>query len=1207
MGPFGYRWHCNWDVKAVYTIALGAVGMEHAKLAGQDSAGLADMAQITLFNLGNELGVRKTFTQNTLGDWVPQPGFHATLVVNPDATVTVTSKHGTVYQFAALNATGVSPPAGFLTSVTDRNGNTTDITYDGSGRISVVTDSSGRTLAFTYGSLGHIERVTGPTGLQYQYAYDGNHNLVQYTDPQGNTETYQYDADNRLVSIIDATGVTWLANTYDSDNRVVRQFFSGGYFEFSYGGTTDEPTCTVTDRNGAVADYVMNAAGQVTSETFDSTGLNIQTSYAYDGELNRVSFTDAEGNTTAYEYDGFGNRTKLTDAQGNETTMTYDPVFNMVTSVTDPLGHSLSYEHDSHGNVTRMIDALGNDTTYTYDTNGDLLASEDVYGNQETFVYNDYGLPTQATDALGGVVTLVWDDLGNLLSTTDPNDNTTAYSHDDMGRIVEMQDALSQVGTIEYDANGNPTVITDVSGTARTVDYDVYSRPSLFTDPIGNTSQHGYDLMDNVVSVTDANGNTVAYSYDSAGRLTQVDKGDGRVVSYGYDKVGHRTSVTDPQGNVTLFDYDTLGRLTQITYADSSMEQFVHDAVNNVLAFTSRDGNTMSFEYDELNRLVTKRYAENGYEVAYTYDSMSRPLSITSPYAVLGYSYDELGRVTQYTQNGQTVGYEYDTGGNRAKLVYPDAQWVGYTYDQLNRVTHILSQSSEAIIEYSYDAVGRRTGADLLNGTRTEYASDVNGLLTGVAHKRAGPGTPFSSFNYGYDGVGNCLSATTPEGTHTYGYDGAYELTLADHADGYHFPDTTYNYDQAGNRISVVDGGTVAYTDNNLNQYASVGGTSFAYDANGNLTYDGVNTYTYDRENQLVSCATGGGASISYRYDAFHRLVEKEVDGSVTRYIYDGLTVIAETDGSDTIIARYVHGPGMDEPVTMTRGGTTYYYHADRLGSVVNLTNAAGDVVESYLYDAFGQPASVSSVGNPYLFAGAMYDEDTGLYNRRMRYYSPALGRFMQPDPIGFWADANLYRYVKNNPLRFVDPLGLVQQPWYQRAWNWWSDAVTSDDENSTWSQFWELNFEQAESGDVRWQVLDVLSWGSVTMTRTCSDPSKSNWEKVKSIGNVLVSVAGGTLLEKLNEAMKAKRILGAGKLLGSADDFYAATRKYRTALAAIEKEYGRIKKLLDYLGKAGELKLIDDLIKEVAPDYRMANVVNRNVNRLMDSSATSK
>ena len=200
----------------------------------------------------------------------------------------------------------------------------------------------------------------------------------------------------------------------------------------------------------------------------------------------------------------------------------------------------------------------------------------------------------------------------------------------------------------------------------------------------------------------------------------------------------------------------------------------------------------------------------------------------------------------------------------------------------------------------------------------------------------------------------------------------------------------------------------------------------------------------------LVSCITS-----TYSYDGFGRRVKKDVDGTVTSYIYDMEDIRFETDGVGAVTAEYTHGPGIDEPLAMRRGGQNYYYHVNGLGSVTALTDSSKAAVQTYTYDSFGQIISQSgSIQNPYTFTGREYDEETGLYYYRARYYDANTGRFISTDPLNlakvillkqsssrevrYFADSvyrfaltypqvfNEYLYVINNPVNWIDPYGLI-------------------------------------------------------------------------------------------------------------------------------------------------------------------------------------
>jgi YD repeat-containing protein len=130
-----------------------------------------------------------------------------------------------------------------------------------------------------------------------------------------------------------------------------------------------------------------------------------------------------------------------------------------------------------------------------------------------------------------------------------------------------------------------------------------------------------------------------------------------------------------------------------------------------------------------------------------------------------------------------------------------------------------------------------------------------------------------------------------------------------------------------------------------------------------------VTSYTHDAQNQLTRIDFPGGGFAAYRYDGLGQRVEKDVTGAVTRYIFDGPHIFLEYDGANAFQARYNHGDRIDQPLALERGGQTYYFHADHLGSIRQVTDSLGTVVNSYDYDSYGRIESLSeTVNNPYLY-----------------------------------------------------------------------------------------------------------------------------------------------------------------------------------------------------------------------------------------------
>ncbi len=220
--------------------------------------------------------------------------------------------------------------------------------------------------------------------------------------------------------------------------------------------------------------------------------------------------------------------------------------------------------------------------------------------------------------------------------------------------------------------------------------------------------------------------------------------------------------------------------------------------------------------------------------------------------------------------------------------------------------------------------------------------------------------------------------------------------------------------------------GTRSYASNGLNRYTTAAGATLSYDTRGNLTKDGTWTYTFDLDNKLKTAArTGYSATLSY--DAEGRLRRTVLAGATTDLLYDGTDLIAEYNSSGTLLRRYVHGPGIDEPLVWYEGTGTAnrtWLYADHLGSIIGTANSAGTSTAIYRYGPFGEPNVTTGIR--FRYTGQQYLGGLNLYYYKARFYSPTLGRFLQTDPIGTQDDLNLYAYVGNNPINFNDPDGLT-------------------------------------------------------------------------------------------------------------------------------------------------------------------------------------
>lgn len=765
-----------------------------------------------------------------------------------------------------------------------------------------------------------------------------------------------------------------------------------------------------------------------------------------------TTLTDSLGNQSSYTSNSFGGKWYNTDGTGSGCS----------SCTTRGVIHN---SYDTNGNLLTTTNELSQTTTNTYDSNNNLLsASQQLDANTpvtKSYTYNSFGEPLTVTDPLGNVTTNTYDANGNLLTVstpkpdsstaasvtqfaydtkgelttiTDPLNHVTTLTYNAVGLIATITDAQNHVTTYGYDAHGNRTSVKDANNQTITFAYDAGDRLTTITYPDNTTSSFTYDQRGRRASATDQNSKTTSYAYDDADRLTSVTDAASNVTSYGYDTENNLVSITDANGHTTSFNYDPFGRVSQTTFPSTRVESYTYDAIGNLLTKTDRNGNTIQYVYDALNRLSSKSYPDST-SANYVYDLVDKIKQVTDPTGTYGFAYDNMGRLigttTQYSFLAGTTftnAYSYDAASNRKGYTAPDGSTNTYSYDNLNRLT-TLANSWAGSFGFSYDALSRRTQISRPNGVNTNYAYDNLSRLLSVLHQSAG--STIDGATYTVDAGGNRTSKTDQLAgiTSNYAYDSLYQLTQVTQGAN---NTESYGYDAVGNRLSSQ--AVTSYSYNSSNELTSTPDILLTYDNNGNtLTKTGTSGttgYTWDFENRLTSVTLPGtSGTVGFKYDPFGRRILKTFGGATSIFAHDGYNLVEQTDGTGTETEAISQGDGIDEPLALRQNALINYYEADALGSATSLTNSGGVVSQTLTYDSFGNlTLSSGSLTTPFRYTGREFDNETGLYYYRARYFDSVTGRFLSEDPAWFAGGIDFYAYVHNNSPNSYDPLGL-QEP----------------------------------------------------------------------------------------------------------------------------------------------------------------------------------
>lgn len=956
---------------------------------------------------------------------------------------------------------------GPLRKLTDKNGTVADIIYSSANSVKEVitcitnqrfsynkdvsqvvelVSGQNQITTYRYNSKGYIIQKHGNCcGFNTKYEYDNDGNISKFTDANGHASVFTYDSRGNMLSKTDVLGNT-LYLTYN-DMSIVQ---------------------SLTDKNGNITSFMLDGNGNVTTANYPENVSN-QFTYATNGDL--ISSKDGNNNITTYNYDNYGNpiaihkslgvnytalydaRSRLitvTDPNGNNTFFNND-LLDRIDSVTDAAGHAIKMRYDANGNIISYKDRNGNTTTLAYDAGDRLVSSINALSNSIHAKYDEHNNLTAYTDENGHTTKLTYDELNRLIQVVNaanevtqyayeptgklsnmiyPNENNVSIKRDARDKIIQISDNIGTISQRQYDAKGNLLAVTNALGNTTNFMYDRLNRLIKRTDPLNFSEEYTYDKNFNILSFKDKNGHSKYVAYNALNRVESYTDALGFITIYTYDLAGNLTEIEDAKQNKTNNTYDILNRQTSTAYAIGPGNSSTYDNNGNVSSYKDGNGITTLYEYDAADQL-TKMDFPGVDDYLYTYDAAGNLRSATNADAIVNFEYDQVNRIVSEKLNGRTTGYIYNILSGSFTMNYPSGRRITKSFDARNRLIGII-ESNQQLFSALYDGANQMTTQTNGNGEIINYSYDQRGRLL----SKFSNSIPSIGFQYTYDNARNKLSELKthkPDHSEQYIYDNEDQLlefkygTIGGNDTVRH---QKFAYDRLGNRITaLLDGNTVSYVSNALNQYTSVNGAMQTFDSSGNLASSGGSTYNYNPINQLVSVNT-----IALKYDALNRLIKIVTPADSTIYNYSFFDAI-EIKKSGNDISN-VFGNGLDDLTSLKNNGQQYFATQNNVNSVTSITDSTNHLREYYEHDPFGTShifndvysvISNSAIGNELQFGGRNNITSTGLYNFRFRYLNTQQGRFIQRDPLKYINGMNNLSFVNNNSINNIDPLGL----WY--------------------------------------------------------------------------------------------------------------------------------------------------------------------------------
>jgi RHS repeat-associated protein len=876
------------------------------------------------------------------------------------------------------------------------------LTYDANGFLGSITDQEGRITNFTNNTRGLPTTIVRGFGT-----------------PQATTTTIAYHATLSVPTQIIEPGLTTTL-TWDANGRLT---------QLSKADTTTHTVPYSTNGQTRTWAYGYGTGGTLTSVDGPLPGAGDTVSYAYSANGHLTSVTNELGHVTQITaVNGRGQPTSMTDPNGSVTNLDYDSQGRLTTMTVNPgTGQAVtSIQYDAIGQITRVTRPDGSYFTYTYDDARRLTAVEQSNGERI-----EYGR----------------DPMGNMTSKVIRRADTSiafnqTQTFDELGRLLRHIGAYSQTTLFGYDKTDNLTSATDPRSKVYVSAFDSVNRLIRETDPEMSQVNYTLDARGVTTAYTDPRGLATTYVYNGFRELIQEVSQDRGTIVYVRDARGLVTQMTDGRGVSTNMTYDNGGRLLTKTYPAAPAESIAHTydsvasgnkGVGRLTKIEDESGST-ELVYDGRGNVITevRTIAGQAHTIAYAYDLVDRVEQITYPSGrIVDYSRDSQGRVTSVTTRTNAGAAPVVVASS---IAYQPLSNLVKSFDYGNG----LSELNTHTLDYELNELSVYDGASAIISRSHARADNLN--LTGIADAVV----PGNSQTFAMSDANRLHAAAGPWGEKTLSYDGVGNRTGESTTISGSTVTDAYDYPGTSNRLVAVTRGAMTVR-------------AFSYDGAGNILSDSrVATsyaYTYNNRNRLATVTVGGSLRGTYAYNGLEQLAIRvmtdqspsgtvhslydragnliaETDGTgsggtVREYIWLPEAEIAPTSGSRTAVAR-----PMAVVSDVSTSPTLSWVHVDHLHRPIRITSAAKLQVWEAVWQPWGEAHSINgSVALDLRLPGQWFQIEAGLHYNWHRHYDPSIGRYTQPDPLGFVDGPSVYGYAKGAPLILVDPEGHFSNP----------------------------------------------------------------------------------------------------------------------------------------------------------------------------------